>query len=109
MTLTANELHQWAARSALLLCEQVVIPFPIGMRAQVRQLETAFTYDTHIDLATRGLIGGIKGFLLTLDSLNRGLARYFPIARGVPDVRDVLMLAQTIGFCDACDLVLFHG
>ena len=89
--------HQFARIVAVDLCEQVVIPFPVGVGAQKWILAGLPDHRDMHPLAG-GLIDRIKRGLIGFDPPDSLFSRHAPSVgqrvRNVADMRDVLMGAQ---------------
>ena len=62
--------NQLAGRTALVLCEQVVVEFPVGVRAQIGRFPR-LSNDGDIHLLTRRGVHGVERFAARINALDR--------------------------------------
>jgi hypothetical protein len=101
-------LHDSASAVALGLRQQIVIPFSICIRTQVRLL-SSFSNDAYVALFAGGFVNRVELVDISFDLLNCRFSGETPLLRKIPNVSDIVVRALTIRLVDACDFVFCHN
>lgn len=81
-----------AVGTALALRQKVVVPFAICMGAQIWGF-ASLAHDTDVDALSSGFVHRVERLGFGVDARDRRLTRETPLVIGVPNVRDVFVLA----------------
>ena len=92
--------HNLAAGTTFRLSQQVVVPFAISVRTQIRRF-SSFANNADIRALSSALIYSVVRLRLGLDSSNCGFTGQAPLVGCMANVRDVLMSAITVQLVDA--------
>jgi hypothetical protein len=92
---------------ALGLCEQIVVPFAIGLGAE-KGILPVFPHDLNVTFSSLS-VDGIEPMLFTVDNPNGCFASDSPLFSEISDVRDVFVFALVVWLIDACYVIFCHN
>jgi hypothetical protein len=106
-----SSAYEWARAVALALCKQIVIPFAVGVRTEVRVF-AGLAHHADVTPLAAGLVHGKKLVFPGVDLSDDCFSDHSPpVGRIVGDVAymgDVFMWAVAVKFIDAGDLIFSH-
>src|SRR6202022_2315321 len=97
-----------AASRTFQLGKEIIVPFSVRVRPEIRSFISVSSHDTHIHFLPGRLVDGIERFLSSVDLSYRQFTSNTPLACGVANVGDVLVNVRTVGFVDTSDFVFLH-
>jgi len=99
-------LDHLATSITLWLCEQIVIPFSVGVRSQIGHFPR-IPDNAHFASLARPALNRVKPFSFCFDSSDGVFPRHSPYPL-ISDVRYMLVRTQMMRFVDTCYFIFFH-